>query len=305
MISKYFNPYTDFGFKKLFGEEASKDLLVDFLNQLLPPQHQIAQLNFKNPENLPETTDERRSIFDIYCESVTGERFIVEMQKAKIHFFKERSLFYSTFPIREQSHQGLWDFHLLPVYFIAILDFKYDEKEDERKFRRDVCLKDQDGDVFYDKLHFKFLQMPLFNKQEHELETHFDKWVYFLKHLEDFDHIPAILNEPIFTKGFEIASIAHLNADQYDAYIKSVLSYNEAKAVLDTAYQDGKLEGKLEGKAEGLIEGKLEGLIEGKLEGQLDEKFEVAKSMLNKGFDISLIADITKLSEQDIKALLS
>ena len=289
MISKYFNPYTDFGFKKLFGEEASKDLLVDFLNQLLPPQHQIAQLNFKNPENLPDTIDERRSIFDIYCESVTGERFIVEMQKAKIHFFKERSLFYSTFPIREQSHQGLWDFHLLPVYFIAILDFKYDEKEDERKFRRDVCLKDQDGDVFYDKLHFKFLQMPLFNKQEHELETHFDKWVYFLKHLEDFDHIPTILNEPIFTKGFEIASVAHLNADQYDAYIKSVLSYNEAKAVLDTAYE----------------EGKLEGLMEGKLEGQLDEKFEVAKSMLNKGFDISLIADITKLSEQDIKALLS
>ena len=281
MISKYFNPYTDFGFKKLFGEEASKDLLIDFLNQLLPPQHQIAQLNFKNPENLPDTIDERRSIFDIYCESVTGERFIVEMQKAKIHFFKERSLFYSTFPIREQSHQGLWDFHLLPVYFIAILDFKYDEKEDERKFRRDVCLKDQDGDVFYDKLHFKFLQMPLFNKQEHELETHFDKWVYFLKHLEDFDHIPTILNEPIFTKGFEIASVAHLNADQYDAYIKSVLSYNEAKAVLDTAYEEGKLEGKL------------------------DEKYEVAKSMLNKGFEISLIADITKLSEQDIKALLS
>ncbi|MEI8208878.1 MAG: hypothetical protein WCG16_06710, partial [Methylococcales bacterium] len=89
--------------------------------------------------------------------------------------------------------------------------------------------------------------------------------------------------------------------DQYDAYIKSVLSYNEAKAVLDTAYQEGKVEGKVEGKAEG----KAEGLIEGKLEGQLDEKFEVAKSMLNKGFDISLIADITKLSEQDIKALLS
>ena len=89
MISKYFNPYTDFGFKKLFGEEASKDLLIDFLNQLLPPQHQIVQLNFKNPENLPETTDERRSIFDIYCESVTGERFIVEMQKPTFRTLKK------------------------------------------------------------------------------------------------------------------------------------------------------------------------------------------------------------------------
>ena len=74
--------------------------------------------------------------------------------------------------------------------------------------------KAQDGDVFYDKLHFKFLQMPLFTQQEHELETHFDKWVYFLKHLEDFDHIPAILNEPIFQKGFEIAEVSHLSSDR-------------------------------------------------------------------------------------------
>jgi len=165
MISKYFNPYTDFGFKKLFGEEASKDLLIDFLNQLLPPHHQIAELRFNNPENMSDTLDERKSIFDIYCQSLSGERFIVEMQKAKMQFFKDRSLFYSTFPIRDQGKKGLWDFYLLPVYFIAILDFKYDEKEDERKFRRDVCLKDQDGEVFYNKLHFKFLQMPLFNNK--------------------------------------------------------------------------------------------------------------------------------------------
>ncbi|MDQ7089503.1 MAG: PD-(D/E)XK nuclease family transposase [Methylococcales bacterium] len=83
-----------------------------------------------------------------------------------------------------------------------------------------MCLKDQDGEVFYEKLHFKFLQMPLFNKQENELETHFDKWIYFLKHLETFDHIPSILNEPIFKKGFEIAEISHLKPEQYEAYQK-------------------------------------------------------------------------------------
>jgi predicted transposase/invertase (TIGR01784 family) len=100
MISKYFNPYTDFGFKKLFGGEGSKDLLIDFLNQLLPPHHQIKELSFKNPENLADTKEERKSIFDIYCIAQTGERFIVEMQKAKMNFFKDRSLFYSTFPVR-------------------------------------------------------------------------------------------------------------------------------------------------------------------------------------------------------------
>jgi predicted transposase/invertase (TIGR01784 family) len=275
MISKYFNPYTDFGFKKLFGEEGSKDLLIDFLNQLLPAHHQIAQLSFKNPENFSNTAEERKAIFDIYCESASGERFIVEMQKAKMHFFKDRSLFYSTFPIREQGQKGIWNFRLLPVYFIAILDFIYDEKEDERKFRRDVCLKDQDGDVFYDKLHFKFLQMPLFNKTENQLETHFDKWVYFLKHLEDMDHIPAILNEPVFQKGFDIAEVSHLSSEQYDDYLKSVLSYNEAKAVTDTAFADGE-------KAKAL---------------------EVAKVLKAQGVELSIIVLSTGLTDEAIEAL--
>ncbi len=265
MISKYFNPYTDFGFKKLFGEEASKDLLIDFLNQLLPPQHQVAELSFKNPENMADTSKERKAIFDLFCQSATGERFIVEMQKANMKYFKDRSLFYSTFPIREQSEKGEWNFHLLPVYFVAILNFKYDEK-------------DEDGEVFYDKLHFKFLQMPLFNKQEHELETHFDKWVYFLKHLEDFDHIPAILNEPIFQKGFDIAEVAHLSSEQYDAYLKSILEYNEAKATLDMAFYEGKTEGKVEAMQ------------------------SAAKVLKSQGIAVSVIALSTGLTEQEIES---
>ena len=287
MIRKYFNPYSDFGFKILFGEEASIDLLIDFLNQLLPPNHQIAELSFKNPENMADTPQERRAIFDLFCESATGERFIVEMQKAQMKYFKDRSLFYSTFPIREQGKKGTWDFKLLPVYFIAILDFQYDEREEERKFRRDVSLKDQDGEVFYDKLHFKFLQMPLFNKQAHELTSHFDKWVYFLKHLEDFDQIPAILNEPIFQKGFEIAELAHLNSEQYEHYLKSVLEHNEAKASLDTAFSQGKLAGK----------------IEGKIEGKLEAMHSAAKVLKSQGIAVSVIALSTGLTEHDIENL--
>jgi predicted transposase/invertase (TIGR01784 family) len=244
--SKYFNPYTDFGFKKLFGEEGSKELLHDFLNQLLPPHHQIDALSFKNPEKIPSTPRERKAINDIYCQTQEGERFIVEMQKAKVNFFKDRALFYSTFPIKEQVKKGEWNFELMPVYFNAILDFIYDEKEEMQKFRRDVCFKNQDDEIFYDKFHFKFLQMPLFTKEEHELETHFDKWVYFLKNLENFDHIPAILNEPIFQKGFEIAELSHLTARQYDAYLKSLVDYSEINNVKDTYFNDGKIERTLE-----------------------------------------------------------
>ncbi len=86
MTAKYLNRYTDFGFKKLFGEEASKDLLIDFLNQLLPNHHQIAMLRLKNTVQLNNTVQERTAIFDIYCQTDTGSQFIVEMQKAKANY---------------------------------------------------------------------------------------------------------------------------------------------------------------------------------------------------------------------------
>jgi predicted transposase/invertase (TIGR01784 family) len=241
-MAKYINPYTDFGFKKLFGEEANKDLLIDFLNQLLPAHHQIADLNFRNPESLADLSAERKAIFDIHCKALSGERFIVEMQKAKLKFFKDRSLFYVTFPIRDQAQRGDWNFKLEPIYFVAILDFEYDEAEERRKFRRDVALKDQDGDVFFDKLHFKFLQMPLFNKKENELETKFDKWCYFLKNLENFDHIPSILNEPIFQKAFGTAELASLSAEQRDRYEQSLIQYRDLKSALETAVEENKIE---------------------------------------------------------------
>ena len=294
MVAKYFNPYTDFGFKKLFGEEGSKDLLIDFLNQLLPIHHQIEQLTFKNTENLSDTISERKAIFDIYCESRTGDKFIVEMQKAKIKYFKDRALFYSTFPIREQSEKGDWSFQLLPIYFIAILDFEYDENTTSNtisKFRRDVCLKDQDGNIFFDKLNFKFLQMPLFNKQEDELITHFDKWLYFLKNLESFNHIPAILNEPIFQKGFEIAEISHLNIEQYEQYKKSLVQYLEVKNVFDTAFEEGEKVGIEKGEKVGIEKGLEQGI----------EK--VAKALKEQNVAIEIIVESTGLSYDAIQRI--
>jgi predicted transposase/invertase (TIGR01784 family) len=244
-MAKYINPYTDFGFKKLFGEEGNKDLLIDFLNQLLPPHHQIAELTFKNIENLPDLPTERKAIFDIHCKAVSGEHFVVEMQKAKINFFKDRALFYLTFPIRDQAKRGEWDFCLTPIYMVAVLDFEYDEEEEKRKFLCHVQLKDQDCEVFYDKLHFKFIQMPMFTKGAHELETHFDKWIYFLKKLETFDDIPAILREPIFEKAFKTAEVANMTPAQRDEYEQSRLSYLEVKEAVNTAEMDGRKKEKM------------------------------------------------------------
>lgn len=93
MKAKYLNPFTDFGFKKIFGEEASKPLLLDFLNALLPERNQIVDLSFKNTEQLSQTEADRKAIYDIYCENESGEKFIVELQKAKQNYFKERTIY--------------------------------------------------------------------------------------------------------------------------------------------------------------------------------------------------------------------
>lgn len=127
MKAKYINPFTDFGFKKIFGEEASKPLLIDFLNALLRQTHQIIDLNFKNTEQLGQTEADRKAVYDIYCEDENGEKFIVELQKAKQNYFKERTIYYSTFPIREQAERGEWNYNLKAVYCIGILDFTFDD----------------------------------------------------------------------------------------------------------------------------------------------------------------------------------
>jgi predicted transposase/invertase (TIGR01784 family) len=236
-------------FKKLFGEEANKDLLIDFLNSFLPQKHQIASLTFRNPNYTGFVETERNAFFDIFCTAKTGEHFIVEMQKAnrsgdRHNFFKDRALFYVSYPIRQQAQKGKeWTFELPPIYFLAILDFILDENKEKQKVLQIITLKDQDCEEFYDKLQFIFLQMPTFEKTETELISHQEKWLYFLKYLPNLEHIPAILQEPIFEKGFGIAEVAKLTKKEHAIYEQSLLKYAEIKGVVDTAFSDGEIKG--------------------------------------------------------------
>ena len=303
MKAKYINPYTDFGFKKLFGEEASKELLIDFLNQLLPAKHRIVNLTFKNPEQLASISTERKAIFDIHCENDKGDQFIVEMQKAKIKFFKDRAVFYTTFPIREQAEKGDWDFKLKPVYCVAILDFEFDDDREQKNHLTRVQLQDQYCQIFYDKLTYIFIEMPRFTKQEDELENHFDKWLYFLKNLEDFESIPDILKEDVFIKGFEIAEIANFDEKELAEYEESLKVYRDLKGVIDTSFEEGEKVGFDKGKREGLEEGKKEGLEEGEKVGFDKGKYELAKAMKIKGYPIEDISELTKIPGEEIEKL--
>lgn len=287
MKARYINPYTDFGFKKLFGEEGSKNLLIDFLNHLLPGEHKIVNLTFKNTEQLGVITTDRKAIFDIHCENEKGNRFIVEMQKAKLKFFKDRSLFYTTFPIKEQAEKGDWDFRLAPIYCVAILDFTFDEDRPQKEYISNVQLKDQFCQVFYNKLTYIFIEMPRFKKEEHQLDSHFDKWLYFLKNLETFENIPEILNEEVFLQGFEIAEIANFDEKQMAEYEESLKVYRDLKGVIDTSFEEGKTEGK----------------IEGKMEGRIEERIEIARDMKKSGEPMDKISKYTGLSAEEIDKL--
>jgi predicted transposase/invertase (TIGR01784 family) len=311
MANRYINPFTDFGFKKLFGEEVNKDLLVDFLNSLLPEKHRIKDLSYKKTDQLGESLVDRRAVFDIYCQSEAGDKFIVELQKAKQNFFKDRSVFYATFPIREQADRGEWNFELAAVYCIGILDFVFEEDKENPDYLHRVQLKDQRNAVFFDKLTFIYLEMPKFEKREDDLETANDRWLYFIKNLSEFDHIPERLRNRIFEKAFQQAEIAQFQPEQREAYEKSLKYYRDIKNVVDTSFGEGFEEGRMtgleEGKQMGLEEGKQMGLEEGKQmgleEGKYHEKLSIARNLLSLGFSVEQIAQATGLSLQQVENL--
>jgi len=290
MTAIYLNPLTDFGFKKLFGEEPHKDLLISFLNTLLPEHHQVSELTYTKNEYQGVGAADRKAIFDLNCISPTGERFIVELQRVKQIYFKDRSVFYSTFAIQEQAQRGDWNYKLAAVYTIGILDFLMDANEAEVLYH--AQLKDQYNRLFYDKLNFIYLVLPRFQLQRHQLVTLQDKWLFAFKHLHELDTIPTELHEMIFQRLFNIAQIAQLPPEERQGYERSLKDYRDFKSVQDTAH----LEGYQEGKQEGIEEGKQMGI---------EEKAQaVARSLLALGvLSDEAIAQVAGLSLEEVLRL--
>ena len=295
--AKYINPYTDFGFKKLFGTPLNKDLLISFLNSLFDGKEVVRDLTYLNGESLGNGYGDRRAIFDVYCENEQGETFIVEMQKAEQQFFKDRSVFYSTFPIQNQGKKGIWNFKLKGVYTVGILDFVFPDHEyPQDSLQHEVKLVDvDDKHVFYDKLTFLYLEMPKFTKKEDELETMFDKWLFVLHNLSRLMARPAALQERIFKRLFEQAEIARYTPEERQDYEDSLKVYRDMKNVLDTA--------ELRGLEKGRKEGRREGRKEGIEQGTFEERRKNAKAMKALGLPLETIVKVTGMSADDIAKL--
>ena len=238
----FINPYTDFGFKKLFGTEMNKDLLISFLNALFNnSEREIEDVQYLNGENLGDGYGDRRSVFDVYCMTKDGSGFIVEMQKAEQTYFKDRSVYYATTPIRQQAPKGKWDYHLEDVYTVGILNFEFPNDEyPADSYRHEVKLKDvEDNHVFYDKLTFVYLEMPKFNKSEDELVTMFDKWMFVLRNLSRLLERPKALQDRIFQRLFDQAEIAKYSDAERRLYEASQKEYWDYTSTLETAERKG------------------------------------------------------------------
>lgn len=300
---RYINPYTDFGFKMLFGTEMNKELLISFINSLLSGKEVIRDLTYLNTEHLGTSEADRRAVFDVYCENERGEKILIEMQRGEQQFFKDRSLYYATFPIREQGEKGEWDYRLKAVYVIGILNFKFDS-EDDNYFHHEVQLMDVcTKQVFYDKLTFIYLEMPKFNKSEDELVTMFDKWLFVLRNLSRLMARPAALQDRIFTRLFEAAEIAKFTKEQYEAYEESLKVYRDWQNTIVTAEQKGMAKGLEKGLAEGRAQGVAEGLAKGIAEGRMEQNIANARSMKLAGLDYEIISQVTGFSKDEIDKL--
>jgi predicted transposase/invertase (TIGR01784 family) len=317
LTTKYINPFTDYGFKKLFGEESSKPQLISFINAFLELDNKakIVDLEFENLEKLGLSKRDRKTIFDIYCIDEDNNHILVELQRAEQSYFKDRMIYYSSILIQEQGLRGLyfdgkalnikkeprkvtWDYKLSAVYCIGILDFEFKDN-DNSNYLHNVKLKDQNNEVFYDKLNYVFVEMPKFNKKEDELVTYLDKWFYFLNNLDSLDKIPKIFNDDkVIKNAFKKAEFINMSKEEQSVYLASLKEYRDWYAVLTTAEDKGIQKGLKEAK--------------GKIEKALKEKEKALKKIersilifYKKGFTIEELSEDFDLSINDINKIIN
>ena len=282
IYDRYVNFFTGFAFKKFFGTEANKGLLISFLNALLQGREEIKEISYLNTEHLGTQEYDRRAVFDVYCTNDRGEYFLVEMQKGEQQFFKDRSIYYSTFAIREQAPRGEWDYGLKGIYTIGIQNFCYDSKDPS--YYHEVKLMDTaTKEVFYDKLTFIYLEMPKFTKTESELETLFDKWLYAIRNLASLMERPRALQEKVFQHLFEAAEIAKFDRKERYEYEESLKNYRDWFSVMQTA--------------------ELKGHAKGRAEGQEESARHIALNLKQMGMPLADIVKATGLPESQIEDL--
>ena len=298
--SGYASLTNDYMFKRIFGSEECKDILITFLNRIVG-NGEIEDVDFLNTEHLGPTAEDRKAVFDIAVRTQSGTEYVVEMQLAKQKYFRDRALFYTSYPINNQASRAKqkyidehgdsagfrWDFNLKPVRFIAVVDFEMKHSEGWRPERYHSSYRlheDESGELLHDKLQFIFLELARFDKTEDELENYYDKWMYLFKNMANLKKRPEIFEEKEFDRLFEMAEICNFAPEQYNNYLEANKMLYDYENTIDYARE----------------EGHLKGLAEGKLEKAL----EVAKNLIAMGLSLEQITEATKLSNEQVLELM-
>lgn len=306
-MDKFINPFTDYGWKAIFGTELNKDVIISFLNSLISNET-ITDLTFRNVESLGMRRDARKAVFDIFCQNDKGEFIIIEMQQAWQEYFTDRVLFYASFPIQQQSllqeeyrkkgsdsneveeaeqKKVKWNYNIRKVYVICMLNFIMDKTHPE-KYRWDVVRMDRELKTpFSETLNEIYLEMPKFKLSLKECDTFYKKWLYVLNNIEIMERLPEELNNQIFRKLKSIVEIERMSLDERLEYEQSLSAYRDFQNITESLYKKGKEEG----------------LSEGEAKGKVEEKQNIASEMKKNGLSVALISRITHLSEEEITAL--
>jgi len=283
-MGKFINQFTDVGFKRIFGQEVSKPVLITFLNALLEGEHHILDLKFLDKEQPGESIDDKSLIYDIYCETDTGERIIVEMQNRYQSYFKNRSIYYIARSISRQGEPGSsWNYDdVKAVYLIAFLNFKLSDISSE--FRTDVALMDMVHKTqFSDKLRLIFLQLPYFEKEVDDCVTIFEKIIYVLKNMDVLKRMPWLAQDAVFQKMASITDVSTLTKEERINYDENLRKYRDTVAVMQGQWDLGHEEGREEGRAEGVR--------------------SVALNLKKSGVPVDVISSSTGLSTEEIEKL--
>jgi len=277
-MGKFINPFTDVGFKIIFGQEFSKPNLLDFLNTLLEGERAITDLLFLDKEQPAIFDGDRSPIYDILCETDSGEKIIVEMQNREHPNFKERMLYYASEAIVRQAQKGSeWNYDIKAVYLIAFTNFTLTGSA--RQLRTDVRLTDNEGRLFSDKIRLVYLQLPCFTKEADECESHFERWIYILKNMEILERMPWAAQNAVFQRLAEVAEVSKLSKEDRLAYDHALKRYRDTYNAMTGA--------KAEGRAEGIEE----------------TNRENARKMKALGSDYNFISQVTGLTSEEIEAL--
>lgn len=305
---RYVNPFTDFGFKLLFGTPANKEFLIMFLNSILDCDLPIVDISYNNTEVFGKTPDDRRAVYDLYCETTDGSHIIVEMQNAYQRFFLDRTIFYSSFPIQAAAKRGEWDYMLPPIYTVAFLNFSMEEYFGNPDYKHVCKLTDvATKQVIFDKLTYVYLEMPKFDKDIDNLNGFADCWLYIIKNLAKLNEKPKRFVDKVFERFFRVAEIARFTPEQRQAYETSLKIMRDYNNTINSAEYKGRKEGLAEGIEKGLAEGIEKGLAEGIEKGiekgiEMERK-KLAKTMLESGISAADVAKFTGLPESFIDSL--